>query len=66
MPSFPDRYTPFMDPDPWGSASANVQRFTYGPIFSYFRKRNLERRYEREPDWRHSRPELTSGYAKPK
>jgi hydrogenase small subunit len=64
MPSFPDRYMPFMDPDPWGKASANVQRFTYGPIFSYFRERNLERRYEREPDWRHSRPELTSGHTK--
>jgi hydrogenase small subunit len=64
MPSFPDRYMPFMDPDPWGSASANVQRFTYGPIFRYFRRRNMERRYEIEPAWRNSKPELTSGYTK--
>ncbi len=31
MPSFPDHYMPFMDPDPWGNAAANFQRFTYGP-----------------------------------
>ncbi|GAC1489158.1 MAG: hydrogenase small subunit [Solirubrobacteraceae bacterium] len=64
MPSFPDKYMPFMDPDPWGNAAANFQRSTYGPIFRYLRRRNLERRYEREPEWRHPRPELTSGYRK--
>jgi len=53
----------FMDPDPWGNAAANFQRFTYGPMFRYFRQRNLERHYEREPEWRHPRPELTTGYA---
>ena len=40
MPGFPDKYMPFMDPDPWGNAAANFQRFTYGPVFRYFRKRN--------------------------
>jgi hydrogenase small subunit len=62
MPSFPDRYMPFMDPDRWGGTAANFQRFTYGPVFRYFRKRNLEKRFDQEPDWRHPRPELTSGY----
>jgi hydrogenase small subunit len=62
MPSFPDAYMPFMAPDRWGNAAANFQRFTYGPIFRYFRKRNLDRRYEHEPEWRHPGPELTSGY----
>jgi hydrogenase small subunit len=62
MPGFPDRFIPFMDPDPWGNAAANFQRFSYGPIFRYFRKRNLEKHFDQEPEWRHSRPELTSGY----
>jgi hydrogenase small subunit len=64
MPGFPDKYMPFMDPDRWGNAAANVQRFTYGPMFRYFRRLNLQRHYEREPEWRHPRPELTSGYVK--
>ena len=62
MPSFPDKYTPFMDEDPWGGAAANFQRFTYGPLFRYFRKRNLVKKYEIEPEWRKPGPELTSGY----
>ncbi|MDQ6776089.1 MAG: hydrogenase expression protein HypE, partial [Actinomycetota bacterium] len=33
MPGFPDKYMPFMDPDIWGNAAADVQRFTYGPLF---------------------------------
>src|SRR6476661_8619142 len=64
MPGVPDKYMPFMDPDPWGNNAANFQRFTYGPIFRYFRKRNLEKKFEKEPEWRHNRAELTTGYAK--
>ena len=41
MPGFPDKFMPFMEPDPWGNAAANFQRFSYGPLFRYFRKRNL-------------------------
>jgi hydrogenase small subunit len=63
MPSFPDRYMPFMDPDPWGNAAANFQRLTYGPVFRYLRKRNLQKRYDIEPEWRHPQAQLTSGYA---
>jgi len=64
MPSFPDDYTPFMDADPWGNASANFQRFTYGPLFRYFRKRNLREKFEKEPKWRKPGPKLTTGYEK--
>jgi hydrogenase small subunit len=62
MPGFPDRFLPFMEPDQWGNAAANFQRFSYGPIFSYFRGRNLNTLYEQEPEWRKPGPELHSGY----
>jgi hydrogenase small subunit len=52
MPGFPDKFMPFMDPDPWGNAAANFQRFTYGPLFRHFRKRNLVLKFDREPEWR--------------
>jgi hydrogenase small subunit len=64
MPGFPDKYMPFMEPDKWGKAAANFQRFTYGPVFRYMRKRNLEKKFEIEPEWRHNKPELTTGYQK--
>jgi len=64
MPGFPDKFTPFMDPDPWGNTAANFQRFTYGPLFRYFRKRNLAKKFEVEPPWRKPGPKLTSGYQK--
>jgi hydrogenase small subunit len=65
MPGFPDKFMPFMDPDPWGNAAANFQRFSYGPLFRYFRRRNLSHKFEREPEWRRPGDELTSGYRKP-
>ena len=43
---------------------ATFQKFTYGPVFRYMRKRNLEKTFDKEPEWRHNRAELTSGYAK--
>jgi hydrogenase small subunit len=64
MPGFPDKYMPFMDEDKWGGAAANFQRFTYGPVFRYFRKRNLEKKFDIEPEWRRPGPVLTSGYQK--
>jgi hypothetical protein len=30
----------------------------------YFRKRNIAKKYDKEPEWRHNRPELTTGYSK--
>lgn len=65
MPGFPDRYTPFHDADPWGNAAANFQRFTYGPVFRYFRRLNVEKRFDREPSWRAPGRRLTSGYDPP-
>jgi hydrogenase small subunit len=62
MPGFPDKFMPFMDPDPWGNRSANFQKFTYGPAFRLLRARSMRRKYEVEPPWRHNEPELTSGY----
>ena len=62
MPGFPDKYMPFMDPDPWGNTAANFQRFTYGPVFRYFRKRNLEKKYDIEPEWRKPGKRLLTGY----
>jgi hydrogenase small subunit len=64
MPGFPDKYMPFMDPDPWGNAGANFQKFTYGPVFRLMRKRNLENKFDKEPEWRHNKPVLTTGYQK--
>ena len=43
---------------------ANFQRFTYGPVFRYFRKRNIEKKYDIEPEWRRPGPTLTTGYQK--
>jgi hydrogenase small subunit len=65
MPGFPDKFMPFMDADPWGNFGANFQRFTYGPLFRHFRKRNLTLRFDEEPGWRVPAAELRSGYAKP-
>lgn len=65
MPSFPDHYMPFMEPDPWGDTAADFQRFTYGPVFRWFRKRNLNQKYEIEPEWRRPGRTLISGYRAP-
>ena len=51
----PTRYMPFMDPDPWGNKAADFQRFTYGPLFRYFRRRNLQQKYERRARLAHAR-----------
>ena len=64
MPGFPDKYMPFMEPDPWGSVAADFQRFTYGPLFRYFRKRNLKLKFENEPGWRTPGTTLRTGYDK--
>jgi len=64
MPGFPDKYMPFMDPNPWGTAAENIMRFSYGPIVRYMRRRHIKNKYDAEPEWRHNRPELTTGYAK--
>jgi hydrogenase small subunit len=64
MPGFPDKFMPFMEADRWGNTAANVQRFTYGPVFRYFRQRNLANHFEIEPEWRQPDARLTTGYEK--
>jgi hydrogenase small subunit len=64
MPGFPDKYMPFMEADAWGNTAANLERFTWGPIVRYFRNRNIKNKFDKEPEWRHNKPELTTGYAK--
>ena len=64
MPGFPDKYMPFMEEDPWGKAAQRIIQFTYGPIVRTMRKRNVRTKYDREPEWRHNRSELTTGYTK--
>ena len=64
MPGFPDKYMPFMDPDPWGNAASNFMKFAYGPLVRTMRKRNVRKKYDVEPEWRKRGPALTTGYAK--
>ena len=52
MPGFPDKYMPFMDEDAYGKLSANMLKFTYGPLVRWGRKRNLRTKYDVEPAWR--------------
>jgi hydrogenase small subunit len=39
MPGFPDRFMPFMEPNPLGQAAAAVRQFTYGPVLRRLRRR---------------------------
>ena len=64
MPGFPDKYMPFMEEDGNAKMSSGVARFTYGPILRHFRNRSIDKKYDKEPEWRHNRPELTTGYQK--
>jgi len=45
-------------------AAATIMKLSYGPIVRYLRKRHIKTKYDTEPDWRHNRPTLTTGYAK--
>ncbi len=62
MPGFPDKYMPFMDPDTAGAFASNLERFTFGPLFRYFRHRNIKNKYDVEPEWRKPTATLTTGY----
>jgi hydrogenase small subunit len=62
MPGFPDKFMPFMDPDRWGNTAANFTKFTYGPVLSYFRHRNIDAKYDKEPGWRTRDAKLATGY----
>src|SRR4029453_5101330 len=64
MPGFPDKYMPFMEPNPWGTAAENIMRFTYGPIVRYMRRRHIKNKYDQGPEGSNNKPELTTGYSK--
>lgn len=60
MPGFPDKFMPFMDKPPGSVMSSNL----IGPYGAMIRRlRGMTNGVlNREPKWRHSREELTSGY----
>jgi hydrogenase small subunit len=53
---------PFMDEDSKAKLSSTTAKFTYGPLLRYFRNQSINNVGDKEPEWRHPRPELTSGY----
>ena len=60
MPGFPDKFMPFMDEPPGAKISTGVSNL-YGGIIRSLRQ-ITNRSVNKEPKWRHSRPELTTGY----
>jgi hydrogenase small subunit len=60
MPGFPDKFMPFMDEPPGAKLSTNVIG-TYGRFIRTMRSLT-NTTVNKEPRWRHSRPELTTGY----
>jgi len=62
MPGFPDKYMPFMEEDANAKLSSTVAKFTYGPLLRMGRKWSTKTKGDKEPEWRHNRAELTSGY----
>ena len=44
--------------------TSTAARFTYGPLLRWGRNFNIKRKYDKEPEWRHNRAELTTGYQK--
>jgi hydrogenase small subunit len=43
MPGFPDKFMPFMEPNPLGVLSARTSQFTYGPVLRRLRRRTMRR-----------------------
>ena len=60
MPGFPDDFMPFMD-EPPGATFSSVAVKTYGVMIRNLRK-VTNKTVNKEPKWRHPRPELTTGY----
>jgi hydrogenase small subunit len=61
MPGFPDKFMPFMDQPPGGAVSTMITG-VYGPTIRRLRS-ITNKTVNKEPKWRHNRPELTTGYA---
>src|ERR1700680_2855807 len=60
MPGFPDKFMPFMDPPPGAAVSSSVSGL-YGLVIRSLRSFTNDT-VNKEPKWRHPRPELTTGY----
>ena len=60
MPGFPDKFQPFMDEPPGAVFSSGAIR-PYGVLIRNLRKLTNST-LNKEPKWRHNRPELTTGY----
>jgi hydrogenase small subunit len=60
MPGFPDKFMPFMDEPPGGKLSSTAT-VIYGKAIKALRKLTNET-LDKEPQWRHPRAELTTGY----
>jgi hydrogenase small subunit len=65
MPGFPDKYMPFMQEDANAKLSSGMAKFTYGPLLRMGRKWSIKNKGDKEPEWRHNRPELTTGHGAP-
>jgi hydrogenase small subunit len=60
MPGFPDKFMPFMD-EPPGSKVSTAASGTYGTVIRKLRS-ITNHTVNQEPKWRHTGPELTTGY----
>jgi hydrogenase small subunit len=60
MPGFPDKFMPFMDEPPGGMVSSKLSGL-YGRVIRQLRS-FTNTTVNKEPKWRHRRPELTTGY----
>jgi hydrogenase small subunit len=60
MPGFPDKFMPFMDEPPGGTLSSTLTK-AYGTMIRRLRSITNET-VNKEPKWRHNKPELTTGY----
>jgi hydrogenase small subunit len=61
MPGFPDKFMPFMDSPPGATVSTGVSKL-YGGVIRTLRA-ITNRTLNKEPKWRHSGRQLTTGYA---
>lgn len=60
MPGFPDKFMPFMDEPPGGTFSSSLV-MSYGKLIRTLRG-ITNAAVNKEPKWRHRKPELTTGY----
>jgi hydrogenase small subunit len=63
MPGFPDKFMPFME-EPPGAKMSSAAVLMYGRTVRALRQ-FTQQSLNNEPVWRHSQPELTTGYSYP-